>query len=142
MTKRNLLEELKQRFSAEVREKHIAYDWDAGWCYSYINHPLLMDNHDLNQKDDDEWQEFTNNWLYTHDDYLYHMSDVENGKLINQLGVWDSAMEEFEGMTAKEYATGLIDYINKYRVNNGYGPRTKCFYDAKLIELQDFCNKN
>ena len=122
------LAELKAKFDLEVNESCIKYDWDAGWCYSYIEHPLMEVQVDGTEEQAIEWEQYTYDWLYTHDEVLYHMSDVVEGKLVNQANTLES--EE-----AKEYAQGLIGYIKK---SIERFPELNSFYSPKVEELERF----
>lgn len=139
------LEEMKQRFLSEVSEKDIQYDWDAGWCYTHINHPIFdvaeevlshtptLRSNGGSWSEYDDFEEFANEWLSEHEGMTYHMSDVVDGKLVNALGTWDEELEKFEGMTAREYAQGLVELIEKYHSDSN-------FYKPKLKELKEFIN--
>ena len=117
------LSKLKAQFDSEVNESHIQYAWDGGWCYTYIDHPVMeLAENELDEDNLDYFQCHTDEWLSEHEGALYHMSDVVGGKLVNQA-------EELEGEEAKEYARGLIGLLEKC------GSK---FYTSKLEELNRF----
>lgn len=131
------LADMKSQFLSDVTVANINYDWDGGWCYNYISHPImeeaeenLSDEEVLHENgaawsDHDEFIWFTDEWLSEHSEELFHMSDVEGDKLINQVGT-------LTGQEAKEYAQGLIALIERFYPNY-------TGYTQKLNELKEFC---
>lgn len=48
------LKELKERFDREVNSSHIKFGWDAGHCYTYIDHPIMSEYYEYGLTDDEE----------------------------------------------------------------------------------------
>jgi len=125
------LEQLKQQFTEQVNESHVKYAWDGGWCYSYIDHELMVtaETELLEESSElEEWEDFTNSWLSEHEGKLYHVCDVEGDKLISQA-------ETLQGNEAKEYAKGLVEYLHKYGSSIH-------LYSEKVKELQAFIDSH
>ena len=108
------LKVFEQRFKNEVTTDHIKYDWDASHCYSYIEHPVMSEWDDLIMRvagDDynywyDMFADFTNEWLYSHDEcppcaiYINHTTkEVASG-----CGCHDDLSYE-EGLEIKDELT-------------------------------------
>lgn len=65
------LDDWKREFDTHITTHFIKYDWDAGHCYSYIDHPLMKELELLFEEDQelmDEGYDYSNSWLYENDD--------------------------------------------------------------------------
>ena len=105
-----MLKDFIKRFDSEVAVDNIRYDWDAGWCYSSIDHPIMQEAEramGYSSKEYEQFEDYANTWLSENEGYLYHRVDIEGDKLVSQA-------ETLKGDAAVAYAKGLVDYIEKY----------------------------
>lgn len=80
--------DLKQEFISTVCKDNIKYDWDGGHAYSYLDHPLI-DIEFEDEDEDNEWMDFTNEWLYENDELPPCQISVWNGVVESSCGCHD-----------------------------------------------------
>lgn len=108
------LSDLKEEFGRCVNTTHIKYSWDAGHAYSYIDHPIMDVNVDhLTQDERDQWEEFTNEWLYANDECPPCQIDVKDGKVGSGCGCHDGLSLEED----KEEVEAIIDKLMTHQDN-------------------------
>jgi hypothetical protein len=100
---------LKQQFSEQVTTDSIKYDWDGGHSYSYIDHPLMSVEF-TNQDDQDEWELFTNDWLYENDNCPPCQLEIFEGRVCSMCGCHDHLDYNKDREEVEEIINELMNY--------------------------------
>ena len=104
------LSDLKQDFMTQVNSSHVKYGWDCGHSYSYIDHSLgdiVFDNND----DQNEWDDFTNEWLSEQSDDLPSCQiDINNGKVESMCGCHDHLSLDTDREEVEDIINDLMYY--------------------------------
>lgn len=104
------LSDLRQMFRDQVEVSDIKYDWDSGHCYSYIDHPLVNQEFS-NQEDQDDWDDFCSEWLYSNDECPPCQISVENNVVSSGCGCHD----HLDYVIDREEIEGIIEELQEYK---------------------------
>lgn len=108
-------EQFKARFDSEVNSSHITVDWDAGHCYSGINHPLHnVYNLDMSDDDIDEAEQYACDWLGENEPALYCVPSLIN-ELCGDCVVADECWGyNTTGEERLDHVKGFIHLVEQY----------------------------
>lgn len=111
----SLIDSLKQRFDREIKVSDIKYDWDSGHCYTHIVHPLMDEvmNMDLTQDQEDEWSEYTNEWMSENQGPEYCVPELIN-ELVGKSVVVSCEHGDLKGEELVDHVVGFIDLVKNH----------------------------
>lgn len=120
---KKLVDQKYEEVSKLLTTDHIKYDWDAGHCYSYIDHPVY-------DFDDDIALDACHKWLYENDDCppcAIHVN--EDGTGSSGCGCHDGRAED----DVLDMISQLEDYAREHKYNIKY---LVSYWDNRVVTLQ------